>query len=131
MLELIIAISWVLRRYTDLAIVAGLLVVNAIVSFFEEQKASRAVEALRKNLQVNTRVLRDGEWQVISARELVPGDIIRLRPGDFVPADVKMVTGELAVDQSALTGESLTMEKKADDVLYSGSIVRQGEANGL
>ncbi len=131
MLELIIAISWVLRRYTDLAIVAGLLVVNAIIGFFEEQRASRAVEALRKNLQVNTRVLRDGEWKAISARELVPGDIIRLRPGDFVPADVKMFSGELAVDQSALTGESLTIEKKVDDVLYSGSIVRQGESNGV
>jgi H+-transporting ATPase len=131
MLELIIAISWILHRYTDLAIVAGLLVVNAVISFFEEQRASRAVEALRKNLRVNTRVLRDGTWKVISARELVPGDIVRLRPGDFVPADVKIVTGELAVDQSALTGESMTMEKKVDDLLYSGSIVRQGEASGV
>jgi H+-transporting ATPase len=131
MLELIIAISWVLRRFADLAIVAGLLVVNAIVGFFEEQRASRAVEALRKNLQVNTRVLRNGVWQPISARELVPGDIVRLRSGDFVPADVKILTGELAVDQSALTGESMTIEKKVNDVLYSGSIVRQGEANGI
>ena len=131
MLELIIAISWILRRFTDLAIVAGLLVVNAVISFFEEQRASRAVEALRKNLRVNTRVLRDGTWQVVSARELVPGDIVRLRPGDFVPADVKIVTGELAVDQSALTGESMTIERNVDDVLYSGSIVRQGEASGV
>lgn len=131
MLELIIAVSWILRRYTDLAIVAGLLVVNAVISFFEEQRASRAVEALRKNLRVNTRVLRDGAWKVISARELVPGDIVRLRPGDFVPADVKIVTGELAVDQSALTGESMTIEKNADDMLCSGSIVRQGEASGV
>ncbi len=131
MLELIIAVSWLLRRYADLAIVAGLLVVNAFISFFQEQRASGAVAALRKNLQVNTRVLRDGIWTAISARELVPGDIVRLRPGDFVPADVKIVTGELAVDQSALTGESMTKEKKADGVLYSGSIVRQGEATGI
>lgn len=131
MLETIIAISWLLHRYADLAIVAGLLVLNALISFFEEQKASGAVAALRKNLQVNTRVLRDGTWKAISARELVPGDIVRLRPGDFVPADVKIVTGELAVDQSALTGESMTMEKKVDGVLYSGSVIRQGEANGV
>lgn len=131
MLELIIVISWILHRFADLAIVAGLLVLNALISFFEEQKASGAVAALRKNLQVNTRVLRDGIWKVISARELVPGDIVRLRQGDFVPADVKIVTGELAVDQSALTGESMTAEKKVDGVLYSGSIIRQGEANGV
>jgi H+-transporting ATPase len=131
MLELIIAISWLLHRFVDLAIVAGLLVLNAIISFFEEQRASGAVSALRKNLQVNTRVLRDGAWKPLPARELVPGDIVRLRPGDFVPADVKIVSGELAVDQSALTGESMTMEKKRDGLLYSGSVVRQGEANGV
>ena len=131
MLELIIAISWLLHRFVDLAIVAGLLVLNAIISFFEEQRASGAVAALRKNLQVNTRVLRDGAWKPLPARELVPGDVVRLRPGDFVPADVKIVSGELAVDQSALTGESMTMEKKVDGVLYSGSVVRQGEANGV
>ena len=82
MLELIIAVSWLLHRYADLAIVAGLLVVNAFISFFQEQRASGAVAALRRNLQVNTRVLRDGIWTAISARELVPGDIVRLRPGD-------------------------------------------------
>jgi H+-transporting ATPase len=131
MLELIIAVSWILRRFTDLVIVAGLLAVNAVISFLEEQRASRAVEALRKNLRVNARVHRDGTWQVVSARELVPGDIVRLRPGDFVPADLKIVTGDLAVDQSALTGESMTIEKHVDDVLYSGSIVRQGEASGV
>ena len=131
MLELIIIISYVLHRYADLFIVAALLIVNAVVSFFEEQRASHAVDALRKNLQVNTRVLRDGVWKVLSARELVPGDIIRLRPGDFVPADVKIIANELAVDQSALTGESIVTEKRADDSVYSGSIVRQGEANGV
>ena len=131
MLELIIAISWVLGRFTDLFIVAGLLVVNAVIGVLEEQRASLAVEALRKNLQVNSRVLRDRLWAVVPARELVPGDIVRLRPGDFVPADVKLVSGHLGVDQSALTGESMSAEKEANGVLYSGSIVRQGEANGV
>ncbi|MGA9347986.1 MAG: plasma-membrane proton-efflux P-type ATPase [Anaerolineae bacterium] len=131
MLELIIILSWILHKYADLYIVTGLLVVNSILSFAEEEKASSAVEALRKKLQVNARVLRDGVWKVIPARELVPGDIIRVRPGDFVPADVKIVTGELGVDQSALTGESMEVEKRSEDVLYSGSVVRRGEANGV
>jgi len=131
MLELIIILSWILHKYADLYIVTGLLVVNSILSFAEEEKASSAVEALREKLQVNARVLRDGVWKVIPARELVPGDIIRVRPGDVVPADVKIVMGELGVDQSALTGESMEVEKRSDDVLYSGSVVRRGEANGV
>ncbi len=131
MLELIILISLLLRRYDDFFIVTALLVVNAVISFYEEQRASHAVEALRKNLQVNTRVLRDGAWRVLPARELVPGDIIRLRPGDFVPADIKVASSELAVDQSALTGESIVTDKRPDEVVFSGSIVRRGEANGV
>ena len=105
-----------------LYIVTGLLVFNSVLGFAEEQKASSAVEALKEKLRVNARVLRDGAWKVVPARELVPGDVVRIRSGDFVPADVKIVTGDLQVDQSALTGESLTVEKKLNDVLYSGSI---------
>jgi H+-transporting ATPase len=128
MIELIIVLSWILHKYPDVVIVSALLVVNAILSFAQEQRASGAVEALRHKLQVAARVLRDGVWKVTAARELVPGDIVRVRPGDFVPADVKIIAGDLGVDQSALTGESMEVEKRADDVLYSGSIVRRGEA---
>jgi H+-transporting ATPase len=131
MLEIIIIISWILQRYSDLYIVTGLLVFNSILGFLEEQRASNAVEALKERLQVNARVLRDGLWKVVTARELVPGDIVRNRSGDFVPADTKMVTGELEVDQSALTGESMGIEKKPDEILYSGSIVKRGESNGI
>ena len=131
MLEAIIILSWVLQRYSDLYIVAGLLVFNSILGFVEEQKASSAVEALKQKLQVNARVLRDGLWKTVPARELVPGDIVRTRVGDFVPADVKIIDGELEVDQSALTGESMGIEKKPSDVLYSGSIVKRGESNGI
>jgi H+-transporting ATPase len=131
MLEAIIILSWVLQRYSDLYIVAGLLVFNSILGFVEEQKASSAVEALKQKLQVNARVLRDGLWKTVPARELVPGDIVRTRVGDFVPADVKIIDGELEVDQSALTGESMEIEKKPSDVLYSGSIVKRGESNGI
>jgi len=131
MLEVIIILSWVLQRYADLYIVAGLLVFNSILGFVEEQKASSAVEALKQKLQVNARVLRDGLWKTMPARELVPGDVVRTRVGDFVPADVKIIDGELEVDQSALTGESMGIEKKPSDVLYSGSVVKRGESNGI
>lgn len=131
MLELIIILSWILQRYSDVAIVTGLLVFNSILGFAEEQRASNAVEALKEKLQVNAKVLRDGVWRTVGSRELVPGDVVRTRAGDFVPADVKMVAGELEVDQSALTGESMAVEKKPDDVLYSGSIVKRGESNGI
>ncbi|MEF9674032.1 hypothetical protein QNM99_25490 [Pseudomonas sp. PCH446] len=80
MLELIMILSVVLGHYTDLAVVGVLLVVNAVLSFTQEQRAAGVVKALQKRLQVNTRVLRDSKWQVISARELVPGDIVRVRP---------------------------------------------------
>jgi H+-transporting ATPase len=131
MLEIIIILSWFLRNYADLYIVTGLLFLNSILGFVEEQKASSAVEALKKKLQVNARALRDGAWTTVSSRELVPGDVVRVRPGDFVPADVKILHGELEVDQSALTGESMTVQKEPDAVLYSGSIVKRGEANGI
>src|SRR5271157_2482261 len=131
MLEIIIVLSFLLHNYPDLYIVTGLLVFNSILGFEEEQRASDAVESLKQKLQVNARVLRDGSWKNLSARELVPGDIIRTRSGDFVPADVKITDGELGADQSALTGESMTIDKKASDVLYSGSIVNRGESNGI
>lgn len=131
MLELIMILSVVLGHYTDLAVVGVLLVVNAVLSFTQEQRAAGVVKALQKRLQVNTRVLRDSKWQVISARELVPGDIVRVRPGDIIPADLKLLTGAMSLDQSALTGESQASEKVPGDVLSSGSIVRHGEGNSV
>ncbi|HVP92638.1 MAG TPA: plasma-membrane proton-efflux P-type ATPase [Acidobacteriota bacterium] len=131
MLEIIIILSWFLHRYADLYIVTGLLFFNSILGFAEEQKASGAVDALKKKLQVNARVLRDNVWTTVHSRELVPGDIVRVRAGDFVPADVKILHGELEVDQSALTGESMAVQKESDALLYSGSIVKRGEANGI
>ncbi len=131
MLELIMILSVVLRHYSDLAIVGTLLVVNAVLGFLQEQRAAGVMETLRRRLQVNSRVLRDSNWQVVPARELVPGDIVRLRPGDIVPADIKGLTGTFSVDQSALTGESKEADKTVGDVLASGSIVRRGEGNGV
>ncbi len=131
MLELIMILSAILGKYPDLAVVSALLVINAVLSFEQERRAAGVVEALRKRLQVSARVLRDSSWEVIPARELVPGDIVRVRPGDIIPADVKLLTGALTVDQSALTGESKDADKNPADVLSSGSIVRRGEGNGV
>ena len=131
MLEIIIALSLFLQRYSDVYIVVGLLVLNAVLGFVEEQRASGAVESLKEKLHVNARVLRDGVWKVVPARELVPNDVVRIRPGDFVPADVKLVEGNLEVDQSALTGESLAVDKKPGEPVYSGSIVKHGESNAI
>jgi H+-transporting ATPase len=126
MLEMIMVLSTVLRKYPDLVVVSTLLVVNAVVSFIQERRAAGVVEALRRRLQVSARVRRDSSWQVVPARELVPGDIVRVRPGDIIPADVKLLAGALTVDQSALTGESKDAEKAPGDVLSSGSVVRLG-----
>ncbi|MGE0462917.1 MAG: plasma-membrane proton-efflux P-type ATPase [Vicinamibacterales bacterium] len=131
MLELIIVLSAVLRKYSDLVVVTALLVVNAVVSFTQEHRAAGVVEALRRRLQVNARVRRDSAWQVVPARELVPGDIVRLRSGDIVPADVKLLAGALTVDPSALTGESADVDKADGAVLSSGSVIRRGEGDGV
>ena len=131
MLELIMVLSAVLGKYSDLAVVGVLLVVNAVLGFVQEHRAAGVVETLRRRLQVSARVQRDASWRVIPARELVPGDIVRVRPGDIIPADVKLLSGALSVDQSALTGESKDAEKAPGDVLSSGSVVRRGEGNGV
>jgi plasma-membrane proton-efflux P-type ATPase len=131
MLELIMVLSAVLGKFSDLAVVGALLVVNAVLSFMQEHRAAGVVETLRRRLQVSARVLREASWQVIPARDLVPGDIVRVRPGDIIPADVKLLTGLLSVDQSALTGESKDADKTPTDVVSSGSVVRRGEGNAV
>ena len=131
MLEIAIVISFVLGNFLDLYIILALLLVNAFLGFFQEQQATRAVKALKQKLQLQTRALRDGSWSTISAAGLVPGDIIRVRSGDLVPADLKIIDTELTVDQSAITGESMPLEKKKSDLIFSGSLIRKGEATGV
>jgi plasma-membrane proton-efflux P-type ATPase len=131
MLELIIILSAVLGKYGDLAVVSALLIVNAVLSFSQEKRAEGVIDKLRQRLQVNSRVLRNSSWQIIPARELVPGDIIRIRQGDIVPADIKLIEGNLSVDQSALTGESVDVNKETGDILSSGSTVRRGEGDSV
>ena len=129
MLELIMVLSAVLGKFSDLAVVGALLAINAVMSFMQEHRAAGIVEVLKRRLQVSARVRRDSNWQVVPSRELVPGDIVRVRPGDIIPADVQLLTGELTVDQSALTGESRDVAKTVGDVLSSGSVLRLGEGN--
>ncbi len=100
MLEVAIVISLVLGKYLDLYIIASLLLVNAGLGFFQERQATRAVKALKQKLQLQSRVLRDGLWSSVKAAELVPGDIIRVRSGDLIPADLKNIDGEVMADDS-------------------------------
>ncbi|MGC8502047.1 plasma-membrane proton-efflux P-type ATPase [Desulfurella sp.] len=130
MLEFIIILSIFLKHYLDAYFIGALLFLNAILSFYQESKSSQAVEALKKQLAIKVRTLRD-QWVLIDAREVTVGDIVRIRAGDFVPADVKVIDGSIGVDQSALTGESQLIQKTTNDILYSGSIVKNGECTAV
>src|SRR5665647_606058 len=132
MIEAAVVMSAVIQRWPDFAIILTLLMVNAVVGSWQERKADNAIELLKKRLALKARVQRDGKWQDMPAEKLVPGDIVRLRLGDIIPADVKLIEGDyLLTDESALTGESLPVEKHLSDVGYASSIVKQGEMNAL
>ncbi len=128
MIEVAAALSALVQHWADFWIIITLLVFNAGVGFWQEFTAGNAVAALKKQLALKARVLRDGRWQVVEARTLVPGDVVRLRLGDVIPADVQLIEGDyLSVDQSALTGESLPVSKRKGDEAFSSTIVKQGE----
>ena len=125
-------LSGILRHWPDLGVILVLLVMNAVVGFREEYQAGNVIAALKQKLAVQAKVKRDGAWASVPARELVPGDVIRLRIGDIVPADARLLEGDsVEVDQSALTGESLPVERKSGEAVYSGSIIRRGEIDAL
>jgi H+-transporting ATPase len=132
MIEAAVILSGVVGHWPDFFIILVLLVSNAGVGFWEEKEAGNAIEALKARLAIKARVKRDGKWVNPAARDLVPGDVIRLRLGDIVPADARLLDGdEIEVDQSALTGESLPATRKPGEAVFSGSIVRQGEIGAL
>jgi H+-transporting ATPase len=132
MIEVAVILSGVVRHWPDFFIILLLLVANAVVGFWEERTAGNAIEALKAQLAIKARVIRDGKWINPPARELVPGDVIRLRLGDIIPADARLLAGdEVSVDQSALTGESLPTTRKAGEAVFSGSIIRRGEIGAL
>ena len=132
MIEVAVILSGVLMHWPDFFIILVLLVANAAIGFWEERQAGRAVAALKAELAIKARVRRDGAWVTPPSRELVPGDVIRLRLGDIVPADARLLDGDpIEVDQSALTGESLPAEATSGDAVYSASIVRKGEIGAM
>jgi H+-transporting ATPase len=131
MLEFTILISFLLHKYVDVYLIGGLMVFNAIIGFIQESKAAKTVQALKQSLQVLVRVLRNAKWTQVPGSQLVPGDIIRVRTGDFISADAKMMDGMAGADQSALTGESMLISKKEGDMLYSGSVIKNGECNAV
>lgn len=132
MIEAAAIISAIISHWEDFWIIIGLLLLNAIVGFWQEHKADNAINLLKRRLAAKAQVLRDGKWTGLEARQLVPGDVVRIRLGDIVPADVKLFDGDyLLIDQSALTGESLPVEKHVSEDAYSGSIVQKGEMTAL
>jgi len=130
MLEATVVLQLALGKSDEALVIAILLVFNALLSFFQENRANRALALLRQRLSVTARVLRDGRWQTITAQELVPGDVVHVRLGDLAPADIRLTEGALLLDQSTLTGESLPVEAGAGATVYAGSTVRRGEATG-
>ncbi len=132
MIEAAALLSALVGHWADLGIIVALLLFNAAVGFWQEYKASNALDALQRQLAPRCRVLRDGGWLDIDPAGLVPGDIVRVRLGDIVPADLMLLDGDfLGVDQSALTGESLPVQRRRSQQVYSGSTVRQGEMTGV
>ncbi len=132
MIEIAATLSAIIGHWADFWIIFTLLLLNSVVGFWQEHKADNAIELLKEKLSLKAKVMRGGKWIEILSRELVPGDVVRVRLGDIIPADVKFIQGDyVSVDESALTGESLPVSKKISDVGYDGSIVRQGEMNAL
>ena len=132
MIEAAVILSGVVRHWPDFFIILVLLFSNAIVAFWEEHQAGNAIAALKAKLAKNAKVIRDGKWVTLPVKELVPGDVIRIRLGDIVPADARLLDGDpVEVDQSALTGESLPVTPKPGGAVFSGSIIRKGEIDAM
>jgi H+-transporting ATPase len=129
LLWIIMVLFYILGNWADLSIITALLVFNAIVSFAMEDKADKSMDLLKQRLSANVRVYRSGSWNVVQSKMLVPGDVIRVRPGDIIPADAKVITGDdLGIDQSVVTGESLPVSRSAGDLVYGGTVLQKGEA---
>ena len=128
MLEAAIVLELVLGKYVEAAIIAVLLVFNAALGLFQESRAQATLAALKGRLALNASVRRDGEWKTVPAAQLVPGDVVKLSLGGVVAADIRLIGGEILLDQSMLTGESVPVEAGAGAQTYAGALVRRGEA---
>jgi H+-transporting ATPase len=128
LLELAMGLSFLLKHYLEGIIIFVLLTVNAVIGHMHSRGSQKAVQLLKIKLAIKATVLRDGEWVKRQSKDIVPGDIIAVGLGDIVPADAKIEIGDLSVDVSALTGESLPVEIHQSDIIYSSAVVRRGEA---
>ncbi len=128
LLEFAMVLTFIVSHYTEGILIFVLLTVNAVIGFVQSRNSQKAVELLKKQLQVKIKVLRDSKWVQKDAKDIVPGDVLNLRLGDLIPADVFVLEGEVSADASALTGESLPQDIHQNGVAYSGSIVKRGEA---
>jgi H+-transporting ATPase len=128
MLEAAIVLELALGKHVEAAIIAGLLAFNAALGLFQESRAQATLTALKSRLALNATVRRDDAWQTVPAAELVPGDVVKLSLGAVVAADVHLTGGEVLLDQSMLTGESVPIEAGAGAQTYAGALVRRGEA---
>jgi H+-transporting ATPase len=132
MIEAAALFAGLVQHWSDFVIILVLLLANGVIGFWEEFQAGNTIAALKAKLALFARAKRDGAWTSLPAAELVPGDVIRVRLGDIVPADARLLEGDpVEVDQSALTGESLPVTKGEGEAVYSGSILRQGEADAF
>jgi H+-transporting ATPase len=131
MLEAAVILQAVLHEYVEASVIAGLLVFNAALGFFQEGRAQATLAALKSRLALTASVRRDGAWKNIPATELVPGDTVKLSLGGVVAADVKLVDGSILLDQSMLTGESVPIEAGPGAQTYAGALVRRGEATAV
>ncbi|MDD5439711.1 MAG: plasma-membrane proton-efflux P-type ATPase, partial [Candidatus Omnitrophica bacterium] len=131
LLELAMGLSFILRHYIEGGIIFVLLTMNAVIGHLHSRGSQKAIELLKKKLAIDAKVLRDGQWVMRKAIELVPGDIFVVKLGDIVPADAKIINGEISVDESALTGESLPKDAHQSDIIYSSSVVKRGKARCL
>jgi H+-transporting ATPase len=128
LLELAMGLSFTLKHDLEGILIFVLLTVNAIIGQIHSRGSQKAVELLKKKLAVQAKVLRDGAWVRKEAREIVAGDILVVKLGDIIPADCKVLSGDLSVDESALTGESLPVDSHPSQAIHSGAIVIRGEA---
>lgn len=128
LLEAAIVLQVVLHKYVEAAVIAGLLIFNAALAYFQEGRAQATLTALKSRLALNASVQRDGTWKTVPAAELVRGDLVKLSLGGVVAADVHLLDGSVLLDQSMLTGESLPVEAGAGVDTYAGALVRRGEA---
>jgi H+-transporting ATPase len=128
LLEIAALLSCMVGEVFDGLLIFILLLMNTVIGFVEEQKSHKALELLKKKMKIKAQVLRDGKWVTKESRDLVPGDVILVGLGDLVPADVKIISGNVSADQSALSGESLPVNLKEGDLTYNGAIIKRGEA---